>query len=116
MWPERFLRKCYELFPGVPVVLFALHGFRLNQRVQSKRRNWLLDKPIDSIMSLTVDAFQRANIHVEVLCFNLRCLQAHYWLPLPGTDPTPSFDLRDRRTQDGDRSQGQLRRAEVQTH
>jgi len=82
---EIFLEKIVELGgPDIPIVLFAPMGFRLNQRKRSKRWRWLRDKmpPITSILSLPLDIFEDVEFHSEVLFFNCRYLEAHYWLPL----------------------------------
>ena len=81
MYPERFLRKIQELWPGVPTLLFCPHGFRLNQRERSSRRQWLLDLQITSIISLPLDIFPETNFHVEIIAFNIPSLPAHVFLP-----------------------------------
>jgi len=69
--PEVFLKKIFELFgEKVPVVLFVPMGFRLNQRVKSKRWQYFRDEcsaRITSIISLPLDIFSGVEFHSEIL-------------------------------------------------
>lgn len=82
MYPEEFLRKIVDLFgPEQKVALIVPHGFRLNQRVKSKRRKWFAGcgPKITSIMSLPLDIFPNTLFHTEILFFNIPELEPHYW-------------------------------------
>jgi len=65
-----------------PIVLFTPMGFRLNQRVKSKRWRKVRDEypPLTSILSLPLDIFDGVEFHNEVLFFNTHRLQPHYYL------------------------------------
>jgi hypothetical protein len=84
LYPEVFLRKTDELFGVVPMVLFCPMGFRLNQRVRSKRWRWVRESgwEITSIISMPLDVFPGVEFHNEILVWNVDGLKAHYWLPL----------------------------------
>ena len=83
--PEVFLKKIFELFgEKVPVVLFVPMGFRLNQRVKSKRWQYFRDEcsaKITSIISLPLDIFSGVEFHSEILIWNIKGLKPHYWIP-----------------------------------
>ncbi len=85
LMPEVFLKKIFELFgEKVSVVLFAPMGFRLNQRVFSKRSEYFRDDckaEITSIISMPLDVFVNVEFHSEILIWNVKGLKAHYWLP-----------------------------------
>lgn len=83
LYPEVFLAHVFELFgPTVPTVMFMPMGFRLNQRRRSKRFRWCRDSgaKITSIISLPLDTFPNVEFHSEILIFNVRGIQPHYFL------------------------------------
>jgi len=84
LFPEVFLRHTFDLF-GVqqPIVLFAPMGCRLNQRRKSVRWRWLRDcgAQLTSIVSLPLDIFPGVEFHAEILIFNVKGINAHYFLP-----------------------------------
>lgn len=83
LYPEVFLRKIVDLFgKDVPTVLFVPMGFRLNQRMKSKRWQWLngIGMGITSIVSLPLNVFEKVEFHSEILLFNMPKLKAHYWI------------------------------------
>lgn len=84
LYPEVFLAHIFRLFgPTVPTVMFMPMGFRLNQRRHSKRFRWCRDSgaKITSIISLPLDTFPGVEFHSEILVFNIRGIQPHYFLP-----------------------------------
>jgi hypothetical protein len=84
LYPEVFLEHIFKLFgQQIPVALFVPMGFRLNQRLKSKRFRWLRDcgSKITSIISLPLDVFDGVEFHSEILVFNVARLDAHYFLP-----------------------------------
>jgi len=84
LYPEVFLEHIFNLF-GVnqPVALFVPMGFRLNQRIKSKRWRRVRDRgaEITSIISLPLDIFKGVEFHSEILIFNIPGLKSHYFLP-----------------------------------
>ena len=85
--PEVWLDKIIELFgKEIPLVLFAPMGFRLNGKKQSKRWSKFIDNkypPISSIISLPRDIFPEVEFHSEILIFNIKGLQSHYFYEKP---------------------------------
>ena len=83
--PELWLRKVFEIWGDkIPVCMFVPMGFRLNQRIYSKRWRYFRDDckaEITSIISLPLNVFENVEFHAEVLIWNLPKLKAHYWLP-----------------------------------
>ncbi|MFW6225323.1 MAG: N-6 DNA methylase [bacterium] len=85
--PELFLDKMIDLFGEdihvMPIVLFVPMGFRLNQRLKSKRWKKIRDQhpSISSIISLPLDVFPNVEFHNEILIYNTNWLDAHYMLP-----------------------------------
>tara|TARA_Y100001963_G_C6733752_1_gene425246 strand:+ start:525 stop:1073 length:549 start_codon:yes stop_codon:yes gene_type:complete len=80
---EVFMDKVLELVgKDVPIVLITPMGFRLNQRKKSARWKKLRDNypPITSILSLPLDCFDKTLFHCEVLFFNLKRLEPHYFI------------------------------------
>jgi hypothetical protein len=80
---EVWLDKIIELFgKEVPLVLFAPVGFRVNLTEKSSRWKKLSngDYPIiNSIITLPKNIFEGVIFHVEVLIFNIKGLQPHYF-------------------------------------
>lgn len=78
-----FFGRIVELWPTAKIVLFVPMGFRLNQRLVSKRWRWLRDSApaITSIISLPLNIFEGVEFHAEILVFNAPELEAHYFLP-----------------------------------
>lgn len=79
---EVFLRKIIELCGNIQIVLFCPMGFRLNQRMRSKRWRWLRDEcpaKITSIMMLPLDCFEGVEFHAEIVFFNTKHLPPHLW-------------------------------------
>jgi len=59
------------------------HGFRLNQKQDSKRYQWLRDNlEITSSLSLPLDIFDGVKFHSEVLFFNVPNIKANYFLDI----------------------------------
>ncbi len=84
LYPEVFLEHTFKLFGhGMPTVMFAPMGMRLNQRRKSTRWRWLRDcgAELTSIVSLPLDAFPGVEFHAEILIFNVRRIKPHYFLP-----------------------------------
>ena len=84
LYPEVFLRHIFKLFgETMPVALFAPMGMRLNQRKKSTRWRWLRDSKaqLTSIISLPLDVFPSVEFHAEILVFNVKDMNPHYFLP-----------------------------------
>lgn len=82
LYPEVFLKKIIELWgKDIPIVMFVPSGFRLNQRIKSKRWKWLRNTiEISSILTLPLDIFPGVQFHMEVLFFNIKNIKPHYFL------------------------------------
>ena len=82
--PEVWFAKAVELFgSSVPIVMFTPYGFRLNQTENSKRwMKFVNDEypPITGIVSLPKDVFEGILFHSEVLIFNLKMDNGHYFV------------------------------------
>jgi len=82
--PEVWLRRVFQIWGDkVPVCMFAPMGFRLNQRLCSKRWKYFRDEckaNITSIVSLPLNVFENVEFHAEILIWNLPKLKAHYWI------------------------------------
>ena len=84
LYPEVFLEHTFKLYGvTVPVVLFSPMGMRLNQRRKSTRWRWLRDcgAKLTSIVSLPLDTFPDVEFHAEILIFNVKGIDPHYFLP-----------------------------------
>ena len=97
--PEVFLAKTIELFgKEVPILLFTPYGMRFNLTLESKRflKFDSGDYPkINSIVTLPKNIYNLDNnnilkknnegkriiFHSEILLFNIKDLEAHYFLP-----------------------------------
>lgn len=80
---EVFMDKVLQLVNNsIPIVLITPMGFRLNQKYKSKRWQKMRDEypPITSIISLPLDCFQEVLFHCEVLIFNLKNINPHYFI------------------------------------
>ena len=80
---EVFMDKVLQLCDNnIPIIMICPMGFRLNQRITSKRwRNMRDNYPkICSIISLPLDIFEDTLFHCEILCFNCDKLEPHYFL------------------------------------
>jgi len=81
--PELFLSKTLELFgKDIPIVLFVPVGFRLNQKINSKRLLKFTSNiypSITSIISLPLNIFNGVAFHSEILLFNIKNIDAHYF-------------------------------------
>jgi DNA-binding XRE family transcriptional regulator len=81
--PEAFLQKIFELcqphWQRQRIAMFAPAGFRLNNRVRSRRGKLLSTWKITSTVSLPVDFFD-ANLYAEIILFNMPRLRGHYTL------------------------------------
>ena len=81
--PEVWLSKAIELFgKNIPIVLFTPYGFRLNQTFASKRWQKFIKgqyPAITSIISLPKNLFNNVTFHSEILIFNIKGLNAHYF-------------------------------------
>lgn len=82
-YPEVFLRRIVDLFgPQVPICFLCPMGFRLNQRAQSKRWQWLQDTlEITSVISCPIDMYAKTQFHNEILLFNVPGVKPHYFAP-----------------------------------
>lgn len=85
--PEIWLDKIIELFgKEIPIVLFCPVGFRVNLTPQSDRwqkfRNGKYPV-ISSIISLPKNIFPGVVFHSEVLIFNIKELEPHYFYYAP---------------------------------
>ncbi|MEK2012406.1 N-6 DNA methylase [Vibrio parahaemolyticus] len=80
LFPEKFLKHILEVVPNkTPIVFITPHGFRHNVRKTSDRLSFLSTLEISSIITLPLDVFQNAQIHSEVLIFNMPKIgKAHY--------------------------------------
>ena len=82
--PEVWFAKAVELFGSdVPIVMFTPYGFRLNQTDTSKRWLKFVNEeypPITSIVSLPKDVFKNILFHSEILMFNIKMPQGHYFV------------------------------------
>jgi len=80
--PEIFFQRLID-FQRVPkAVLIGSMGFRLNQRMVSRRRKKFmadLDNKITGIISYPLDAFPGTSYHVEGLIWNLLGVEPHVW-------------------------------------
>ena len=79
---EVWLDKIIELFgKEVPIILFAPVGFRVNLTLESKR--WGKFKsdypPVSSIITLPKNIFEGVIFHSEILIFNIKDLEPHYF-------------------------------------
>lgn len=81
--PEVWLGKTIELFGHhVPIILFAPYGMRLNQSLTSQRWRRFIDgtyPPICSIVALPKDIYEDVMFHSEILIFNMKGLDGHYF-------------------------------------
>ncbi len=82
--PEVWFSKAVELFGmDIPIVMFTPYGFRLNQTENSKRWMKFVNEeypPITSIISLPKNVFENIQFHSEILIFNLKMEQGHYFV------------------------------------
>ena len=82
--PEVWFSKAIELFgKEVPIVMFTPYGFRLNQTEESKRWMKFMNgqyPPITGIVSLPKNVFEGILFHSEVLIFNLKMENGHYFV------------------------------------
>lgn len=80
---EVFFQKTLELFGNnIPMVLFTPYGFRLNQSIGSARLNKFITgeyPKICSIISLPKNIFENVLFHSEILLFNFKGLDGHYF-------------------------------------
>ena len=82
---EVFMNKVLSLVDNeIPIFMICPMGFRLNQRIKSKRwRNVRDNYPeISSIISLPLDIFEGTLYHCEIVCFNCDKLKPHYFLDI----------------------------------
>lgn len=82
---EVFMDKVLSLVDNtIPIILITPMGFRLNQKINSKRWRKLRDQypSIDSIISLPLDIFEDTLFHSEILCFNCGNFKPHYFLDI----------------------------------
>lgn len=82
--PEVWLQKTIALFGRAqPMALFAPYGLRLNQTQASARWQKFVRgdyPPIASIVALPKNIYPDILFHSEILIFNLRGLNAHYFV------------------------------------
>jgi len=82
---EVFMDQVLNLVDNtIPMIMITPMGFRLNQRINSKRWKKVRDAypPITSIISLPIDIFENTLFHCEILCFNCDKLKPHYFLDI----------------------------------
>jgi hypothetical protein len=82
-YPEIFLKKIVNLFGlETQIVFMAPMGFRLNQKLGSKRYGWMRDfgPKITSVISCPINMYEDTQFHSEILLFNIKKVQPHYWL------------------------------------
>ena len=82
---EVFMDKVLDLVNNdIPIIMICPMGFRLNQKVNSKRWRKLRDTypPISSIISLPLDIFDNTLYHSEIICFNCDKFEPHYFLDI----------------------------------
>ena len=81
--PELWLNKIIELFgKDIPLVLFVPAGFRLNLTLESERHRKFEQgeyPSISSIITLPKNIFAGVKFHSEILIFNIRGLEPHYF-------------------------------------
>jgi len=81
--PEVWLDKIIELFgKDVPIVLFAPIGFLMNLTLKSKRHEKFengIYPPIVSRITLPKNIFPDVIFHSEILIFNIKGLEPHYF-------------------------------------
>lgn len=82
---EVFMDKVLELVDNnIPIIMICPMGFRLNQKINSKRWRKIRDNypPIETIISLPLDIFEDTLYHSEIICFNTNKLKSHYFLDI----------------------------------
>ena len=82
---EVFMDQVLKLVDNqIPIIMICPMGFRLNQKVNSKRWKKIRDTypPINSIISLPLDIFDNTLYHSEIICFNCDKFKAHYFLDI----------------------------------
>ncbi|WP_119565114.1 SAM-dependent methyltransferase [Vibrio cholerae] len=84
LFPEIFIDKVFEMFESkVPVVAIVPTGWRINQRVKSKRWRKIRDnQKISSLITLPLDVFEGVQFHTEIVIFNIDGLEPHYFLDI----------------------------------
>lgn len=82
-YPEVFIQRIFSLFGAkIPLVFLCPMGFRLNQKMNSRRLEWMRNGPeICSIVSCPLDLYADTNFHSEILIYNVPKLKPHYFLP-----------------------------------
>ena len=82
---EVFMDKVLSLVDNeIPIIMICPMGFRLNQRIKSKRWRKIRDNypEISSIISLPLDIFDDTLYHSEIICFNCDRFNPHYFLDI----------------------------------
>lgn len=84
LYPEIFIDKAFELCGlDTPLIAIIPTGWRVNQRVNSKRWRKIRDNyNITSIVSLPLDIFDGVLFHTEIVIFNIDGLKPHYFLDI----------------------------------
>ncbi|PNH79135.1 hypothetical protein [Vibrio diazotrophicus] len=84
LFPEVFIDKVFELFDSnIPVVAIVPAGWRINQKVTSKRWRKIRDnQKISSLITLPLDVFEGVQFHTEIVIFNVDGLEPHYFLDI----------------------------------
>ncbi|MEM7071321.1 MAG: SAM-dependent methyltransferase, partial [Pseudomonadota bacterium] len=81
--PEVWLQKIIHLWGiDIPICLFAPYGLRLNQTLVSKRWRKFVEgvyPPISSIIALPKDIYKNVLFHSEILVFNVKNIEPHYF-------------------------------------
>ena len=82
---EVFMDKVLSLVDNkIPIIMICPMGFRLNQKIKSKRWRKIRDSypEISSIISLPLDIFEDTLYHSEIICFNCDRFDPHYFLDI----------------------------------
>lgn len=84
LYPEIFIDKAFEVCgKDTPMIAIIPTGYRMNQRVKSKRWRKVRDNyNITSIVALPLDIFENVLFHTEIVIFNIEGLKPHYFLDI----------------------------------
>ena len=84
LYPEIFIDKCFEICGDkTPMIAIIPTGYRINQRIKSKRWRKIRDNyNISSIVTLPLDIFENVLFHTEIIIFNVDNIKPHYFLDI----------------------------------
>lgn len=79
--PDLFTKAIFKHWNKIPMISIQPMGFRLNQRIKSDRyKNYFnSENKISAIASLPLNIFDNVEFHVEVVFWNFKGLEGHYW-------------------------------------